>query len=187
MIISEIEQTLETIIGSTNPEIYHFQRGSHPGIKWYIKTIIPGYRLLTDDTYTLWAMWRHLTEHFPNLVKITNIAYYWDGKSIPGWWTIWLDQKIDIRVSWSREAGFDWKMVDYDIGLKMSAVEIEALLETNYLNDRLSNLDVIHYKQILYILEFLKTYTPDKRSKANRKKIRVIEDAEIFDETIDNE
>lgn len=185
MIVNELEETLDTILGSKNPEIHHHQNGSHPGIKWYIKTIIPSYELLNNDTYQLWILWKYLSEHFPNLIKITNIAYNWNGDLIPRWWTIWLDQKIDIRVNWSNENGFTWKMVDFDIGLKISAYEIEQLFENNF-NDRLSNIDKAHYKQLHYILEFLRTYTNDKRSKDNRKHLRVIE-YEIYDETVDDE
>lgn len=118
-------------------------------------------------------------------VKLTNTSYDWDGNSIPRWWTIWLDQRIDICVIWSREDGFNWKMVDYDEGLKLIAIEIEKMISAQS-DDRQTNDDSLQYKQINYIIEFLKTFTTDKRSKTNRKKLRVIENAEVFDETIDN-
>lgn len=184
MVINDIEQTLQAITGSKNPEIYHYQHGSHPGIKWYIKTIIPGTGILNDDTYTLWTMWRHLSEHFSHLVKIVDIAYDWDGSLINQWWTIWLDQRIDVRVSWTRELGFNWKLVDYEDGLKLSAIEISSIVN-NMCNNRLTEQELLKYKQLSYILEFLKTYTTDKRSKENRKTLKVIENDQIFNETTD--
>lgn len=185
MLSGEFEQTLHTITVSKNPEIYHFLYGSHPGVKWYIKTILPGYNILTNDSYPLWAMWRHLAEHHSDFVKIVNTSYDWDGKLIPNWWTIWLDQRIDIVISWSREHGFNWKIVDYDIGLKLSADDIYKILsETS--DNRQPNYDSLHYKQLCYIIEYLKTYTTEKRSKSNRKKLKVIENAKISDETTDN-
>lgn len=185
MIINEFEKILTTITECKNPEIHHHQNGSHPGVRWYIKTIIPNIELITDDTYELWSMWKYLSEHFPNLIKITKVSYNWDGKNMPGWQTIWLDQRIDIRTTWTKNDGFNWKMVDFDIGLQLSGIEIEQLFENN-INNRLSNTNTAQYKKIYRILEFLKTYTIDKR-KDNRKKIKVIENAEIPNEAIDIE
>ncbi len=184
MLSNEIEQTLHTITGSKNPEIYHYQRGSHPGVKWYIKTIIPGYGMLTDDSYPLWAMWRFLTEHYPHLIKIINSAYDWQGNLLTGWWTIWLDQRIDIRVKWSKEDGFDWKLVDYEDGLKLSAEDISSMISTLF-DDRHTEQETLQFKQLNYILDFLRTYTTDKRSKENRKKLKVIENDQISDEAAD--
>lgn len=184
MIINEFEKILTTITECKNPEIHHHQHGSHPGIKWYIKTVIPGFNMLTDETYQLWSMWNYLSDHFPNLIKITKVSYNWDGKIIPGWWTIWLDQKIDIRVIWDKKDGFNWKMVDFDAGLNLSAIDIEQLFVNN-IDNRLSKENTAQYKEIHSILEFLKTYTIKRKD--NKKRIRVIENAKILNETIDDE
>lgn len=178
----ELDETLGLIRDSKNPEIHHYHRGSHPGIGWYIKTILPGPNILTDDVYPLFAMWQAIQKRMPSKVNLANRAYGWHGEPIDNWWTIWLNNRIDIEVTWSRTDGFDWSMVDYDVGLRNSATRIIEWANAN-IDDRHRDGIPVSYGHICEIASFLETYTPEHRSRQNRSKLRVLTDGEILPKT----
>jgi hypothetical protein len=176
----EIESALSTIEDCYNPEIHHYQHGTHPGIKWYIKTVLPGPLILNSETIPLFDFWKSIERRHKGRVLLTDVAYNWSGIAVTNWWTIWLHEKIDISWSWSADSGFGYQVIDHDIGLKNSGSLIEALLSTT--DDRLPIRSRISYAKLLNIASFLKTYTSDQRSKQNRSKMRVIHHDEIFPE-----
>ena len=174
MINQELETTLDTIKDTKNPEIYHYHRKSHPGANWYIKTILPGPEIINDDTYMVFVLWTRLQEKHPNLIRLVDKAYNWQGILLSGWWTIWLDEKIDIIWIWSREEGFDWKIVDFDIGLKSSAYKIGSWIRNH--SDNLHQDDkTLSYNRLCEISDFLSTFTTERRSKENRAKFKVLD------------
>jgi hypothetical protein len=179
------DDAINTVEVERNPEIHHYHRGSHPGSTWYIKTILPGPTILNDDTYVLFACWSRLQASHPNLVFLGKQAYDWQGKTIPGWWTIWLDEKVDVIWSWSREDGFIHEFVDFEIGLKASASLIQTMIIPD--DSRLSSSRSASYSRLHEIAGFLGTYTTERQSRKKRANLRVICDGEIFPETPDRE
>lgn len=185
MLDQGLENTLYTIKDLKNPEIHHYHRGKHPGIKWYIKTIMPGPKILNNDTYVLYNLWKYLESRFPKLVKLVDCAYDWQGELIPSWYTIWLNEKIDIRVSWNRANGFSWDIVEYDLGLNASAKDALELMDNSFTAARHSKQSTVCYNELCNILEYLKTWTSDKKAKANRQNLRIIDYDEIPSKTSD--
>lgn len=181
MLRRDLKGVLDTVQLGTNPEIYHFRRGSHPGLKYYIKTIIPGPRIINDDTYVFWQFWETLATKYPRIVKLVDQAYDWHGDIILGWQTIWLEERIDISWSWSRTEGIDFHLIDYDIGIKNSGKKIIDSLDSDL--DRLSPEDQLCFDQIKEITDFLQSYTTDRLAELNRKNFKVIEDEQIYDKT----
>lgn len=165
---------LNTISYNKNPEIYHYNATTHPGIQWYIKTICPSANLLTEQTRPIHKFWYNLQNIHPNLVKITDIAFLWDGSVFPNWNTIWLHEKIDIEWSITSNKEIDYKLIEFDIGLKLSAEKIEKLINEIITSDRLSNDSMLEYNSLLNITNFLKTHTSERRSKEKRNHIRVL-------------
>ena len=182
MIDREIKATLDTIKGSKNPEIHHFNYGSHPGIKFYIKTILPGPIILNDNTHKIWKFWKDLSIQHSKLIILVERAYDWQGNRLRGWWTIWLNQKIDIIWSYSEENGFDYNIVDYEIGLKHSADKSLSWFDT--LTDRHHPDDILCYEQLEEVASFLKSYTSEKSANLHRTNLKVLENDKISDETI---
>jgi len=183
VIKQELKVALNTIEGSTNPEIYHFHRGSHPGIKYYIKTIMPGPYILNDNTAPIWRFWTELSNVHPRLIKLVDIAYDWEGNVIAGWWTIWIENRIDIRWVYEENTVVDYHLVEYDVGLKLSA---EDAIETlDYISNRHTADDHACYEKLKEISVFLRTYTSDNIADRNRKKFTVVTDDNIHDEAID--
>lgn len=178
----QLNAALNTILDSKNPEIHHYHRGSHPGARWYIKTILPGPLLLTDATRFLFSTWKCIGEKHRNLVRITETAYDWQGDVLHGWWTIWLDNGIDI--TWDISAGMDMNhvIIDIDMGLKISATEARNWMDSNLIN-RQSGDHCISYDRLCEITDFLSTYTSEKRSQENRRNLRILDTDEICSET----
>jgi hypothetical protein len=175
----ELDNTLDTISGFKNPEIYHYQRGIHPGLHWYIKTIIPSTSLIEPNVKNICKMWEEVQIRLPILMTVTDTAIDWNDNVISGWKTIWLNNSIDIEIT----SNFDWKIVDYDIGLKHSMVWISSLLDDMIASRQTNNISV-SYEKLQEIVNFLKTYTTDYRSKENRSKLRVISDDQIYIEDV---
>ena len=183
MLGTNLQAVLDTIQQATNPEIYHFRKGSHPGAKFYIKTIIPGPKIINDDTYVFWQFWETLANRYPRIVKLVDRAYDWHGDIIPDWWTIWLEERIDILWTWSRTEGIDFHLIDYDIGIKYSGKRALTLIKEDI--DRLSPEDQLCFDQIEEIANFLETYTSERQAEQNRKNLKVIENEQIHDQTCD--
>jgi len=179
----EIQATLDTIQGSNNPEIHHYHYGTHPGVRFYIKTILPGPIILNNDTYKIWKFWKDLEKKHSELIKLVKRAYDWQGNKLLGWWTIWLDQRIDIVWNYSADTGFDYNMVDYEIGLKLSADK--SLSWFDALTNRLHPDDKVCYRQLEEVADFLKSYTSDELAKKNRKILKVLDNDQISDEAAD--
>ena len=163
-------ETVRTIDHLKNPEIHHYNNGSHPGVSWYIKTIIPN---ATPDSavYAISRFWEKLQELHPRLVKIGNSAYDWDGSKIDGWCTVWVNVRIDLSVSWSDNKGFEYKIVDFDEGLKISAGKLLKWLENSSFPDGCS----AEYSRLLEISSFLQTHTVEEKSRKKRSQLRVLE------------
>jgi hypothetical protein len=178
---STLHSVLQTIQDSINPEIYHFRYGTHPGQKYYIKTIVPGPRIINDDTYVFWQFWETLANRYPRLVKLIDYAFDWHGNHIPHWWTIWLEERIDITWTWSRRDGIDFHLIDYDLGLKYSGKKAVSLFEDNI--DRLSPEDQVCLDQLKEIADFLYNYTSERQAESNRKKFTVIDNDNIHNKT----
>lgn len=183
MLEREIQATLDTIQGSNNPEVHHYHYGSHPGINFYIKTILPGPIILNNNTYKIWKFWKDLEKKYPQLIKLVERAYDWQGSKLIGWWTIWLNQKIDIIWTYTDKDGFDYEIVDYEIGLKLSAEK--SLSWFDALTDRLHPDDKVCYSQLEEVADFLKSHTSDDLAKKNRTNLKVIDNDQISDETSD--
>ena len=180
----ELEVTLDTIEGSQNPEIYHAQRGVHPGQRWWIKTIIPGSKILNDDTHPLFLFWHALQGRNPRLIRITNKAFDWNGNLIENWCTVWCDIKIDVDWTYSRLNGFEYEIVDYDIGIKKSAEKLKEWINAD-LDIRQIDQRPVSYDRLQEIAEFLRTFTAESRSQKNRSMLRVLENEQIQSQAVD--
>lgn len=174
----DLDLTLDTIESSDNPEIYHARNLVHPGRRWRIKTILPGPKILNDDTHPLFFFWQAIQGRHTHLVRLTSKAYDWKGNLLLDWWTVWCDERIDISWSYSREDGFSFEILDYDNALKQSADKLHDWI-TEDLDTRHINHLPVSYKKLRIIADFLKTYTSEKQSIKNRLKLRVIENEKM--------
>jgi hypothetical protein len=177
----ELNVALDTVEGSSNPEVFHAQNGFHPGRRWSIKTIIPGPKILNDDTHPLFLFFQAIQSRHPKIVKLTDKAFDWKGNLIPYWFTIWIEEKVDIHWTYSRADGFDYEIIDYDIGMKNSAARIQSWINED-LDTRHTGHLPISYERLHEIVEFLGTYTTEHRSQHNRSKLKVLHNEQIYNE-----
>jgi hypothetical protein len=173
---------LEKISGLINPEIHHFNGGTHPGdVRWSIKTIIPGELIINDQTKDILILWQTILYYHPTKVSIIERAYDWNGNIIDGWWTVFLDQTIDIIVT--DYGTYEWDVVDFNTGMKVFASKQIDKLKSLQHSGQIKSGEV-YSDQMLDILEFLKTYTSDENSKLKRNNLRILDcEQEVYTET----
>ncbi|MFA5489437.1 MAG: hypothetical protein WC284_09490 [Candidimonas sp.] len=128
MDMDEIVKFLET---ATHPEIYHYRRGLHPGVGWWLKTICPDPSCERMEGVELTHSWIALTK--TNAVILTEVAFDWQGNVIPHMWSVWLKESIDVK---------DWKIISYDLSMQ-SKIEI---LKTLNVDDKICYLLSNHGK-----------------------------------------
>jgi hypothetical protein len=143
-----------------NPEIWHYSASLHPGVNWYIKTILPNHPANNNATDIV-RFWHKLESLYPKQILITETAFDWNGNKIQFCNTIWLNKKIDIKIKIDDLGKFDYDILDYDEGLHDSAKEL-LLLEPLT-------------PELLDAVEFLIRFTPDKKSKLLRSKLKVLD------------
>ena len=137
--------------------------------------------MVNDDTYVFWQFWETLAKRYPRIIKLVDCAYDWAGNTIEDWWTIWLEERIDVVWSWSRTDGIDFHLIDYDIGLKYSGKKAMSVLSDSI--DRLSPEDSVCFNQLQEISDFLFAYTSERMAEVNRKKLHIIEDDHVLHKT----
>jgi hypothetical protein len=178
---NDFDSTIASILDSINPEIHHYRHDRHPGYKWYIKTIIPGQEVLTECTYQIYTSWQDFCNRHANIACLTNIAYDWQGQIIQGWWTLWLDTRIDVKWSWQPDQHLSCTVVDFAEGLQKSGIESRDWL-LSLAQSRQSFNGNLCFDSLLQIANFVKTWTNETQSRKNREKFKVIDLNEKRDE-----
>lgn len=182
MINSDIHLSIDNIFGNVNPEIFHYQNGTHPGINYYIKTIIPCLQSDYSDLNDFCCAWETLKDTYPKLIKFVDIAIDWYGNRINGWKTIWIHQKIDIIWEYNSYTGLEYQIIEYNDGLKSSAIKsLDWLAELT--NRQLQN-NKVCYEKLKEISEFLNKYTSDAEAIKLRSKLKVITNDKLLTQTV---
>lgn len=184
MLDRKLTDTVHTIEDGKNPEIHHYHHGSHPGISWYIKTVIPGPTVCNQNILVILDFWQKISSCNPSLIRLVDSAYDWDGVRLHGWWTVWLNVGIDVSWSWDESIGFSYEIIEYHEGLRSSASRIRNWLNQASTTRHLSD-DQIHYEKLNVIAGFLETYSSESESRAKRSRLQVISDEEICFEAVD--
>jgi hypothetical protein len=158
---TNVDKILKT---KPNPEICHYQNNSHPGVNWWLKTVIPNH---PSNCYALDIVkfWNRLAKLYPTQILISDIAFDWNNNRIDYCQSIWLNKKIDIKVKIDEDGDFDYDILDYDEGLYISAKELLLL----------NDLPI----ELLDAVEFLIRLTPENKSKILRSKIKVLDDIQL--------
>lgn len=172
MFEQEAKLLLESLKRLRNPEIYHYNAGTHPGISWYIKTVIPAYDV-DGEAKKVVDLWRDLSSLHENLVKINDVAFDWNGNRINGWQTVWIDHDIDVILGNPEGSGnFLYEIVDYDTGLNLAGKRAYKWIMDAWDGSNMLSRDLID--ELKTISSFLSTFTGKTKILQNRKKIRVL-------------
>jgi hypothetical protein len=83
----------ELLDSTVPPEVTHYREGSHPGMGWWLKTVIP-----SDQTCSVTKAWQTLAEKNQNMITLVEVAYNWHGQIINGATSIWLRNQQDVDL-----------------------------------------------------------------------------------------
>lgn len=94
------------------------------------------------------------------------MAFHWNGERIPGWNTVWLDERYDIECETIN--GYPrFKLIDHDIGMRQSADRLVGLFDrVSEEPETLSRLDDIS--------SALRTYASKQGMISKRSRIRMV-------------
>ena len=166
---------IETLTNTQNPEIWHAENMSHPGIAWVLKTVVPKVEFINDDNFEIINLWTVICAAHPNIVTTTPEAYDWDGHLLEEWSTIWIINSWDIEVSSDLDRTLSYKICKFEKGV---AKQAESLIDSiGHQLAQLTNID--EQEELLELLEAceaLSSYTTDQDSDTIRKKFKVIDD-----------
>ncbi len=166
---------IETLVATDNPEIWHADNLTHPGLSWSIKTIIPKPEFADNDTVNIVQFWHKLASTKFNLVKITHDTFNWTGNLLPQWDTIWIKRGWDIEISSSTDGTLYHKVCSSS---KTSAQIAETLIDN--IGKQLAKLENIEEREELLDLieacEVMLSMTTDYESARMRSNFRVIDD-----------
>ena len=120
----DLSGTIETLHAHVNPEVWHYQRGTHPGLGWHIKSVLPNgtYHPAAENLYDQWHRMAHRN---PAAVRITPTALDWNGSVIQGFSTIWLADANDV-------AHTNWQgllLINHSNGLVQARARLLGLID----------------------------------------------------------
>lgn len=166
---------IETLTATDNPEIWHADNLTHPGLSWSIRTVIPKIEFVDNDTVNIVQFWHKLAETAFNFVKITPEAFNWSGNLLPQWDTIWLKRGWDIEISELADGTLYYTVCNANT---TSAKIAETLIDS--IGKQLAKLENIEDREELLDLieacEAMASLTTDYESDKLRSNFRVIDD-----------
>ena len=146
-----------------SPEITHFQKHTHPGNSWWIKTVVPLDPKLVD-------LWDRIQNQMPTLVKIEPTAWDWYQNAIPSCQTVWLDQSIDIRIKQIRKK-LDFVVLPFEEGFNLLGKELcEQLNKQNSLTEPADP----DWQNLLDVAQLMSNWTTDTQARARRQIFKVV-------------
>ena len=165
---------IETLISGDNPEIWHADNLTHPGLAWSIKTVIPKPEHADNDTVDIIQLYHKIAETKYNFVRILPEAFDWNGNRLNEWDTVWVKRGWDI--DFVEENG----VMTYNIvsSTKTATDIAKSLIDS--ISTQLAKLETIEAREELLDLieacEILSSMTSDYESKKLRSNFRVIDD-----------
>ena len=165
---------IETLIGTENPEIWHADNLTHPGLAWSIKTVIPKIECADNDTVDIIQLYHKIAETKYNFVKITPEAFNWNGDLLSNWNTVWIKRGWDIEFI-DKNGVLDYTISSF---AKTSVKIAETLIDS--ISKQLAKLDNIEDREELLDLieacEAVSSMTTEYESKKLRANFRVVDD-----------
>ncbi len=166
---------IDTLVNGENPEIWHADNLTHPGLVWSIKTVIPKIELVDNDTVDIVQLYHNLAEKKFNFVKITPEAFNWNGEILSNWDTVWVKRGWDIEITSGKNNSLKGTVCNVS---KTSAEISKSLIDS--IAKQLAKLDNIEEREELLDLieacEIVSSTTTDYESKRLRSKFRVVDD-----------
>lgn len=153
----------EILSKGISPEITHFQKNSHPGQNWWLKTVVP-------PEHKLIELWNRIHAQHPHQVKIEPGAWDWYQNPIPNCLTIWLDHSIDIRIKKIRSR-LDFVILPFEEGFNLLGKELfDSLNKTKTLDQTIDP----SWQSLLDVTQLMSSWTTDQQARARRQIFKVV-------------
>jgi hypothetical protein len=156
---------------SQPPEITHFQKGSHPGRGWWLKTAVP-----LVGVPDLYQIWRSLSKQHSNLICLTQDTYNWNQQIVNNVISIWLRESIDVELTVG-DGTYNYSMVPFENSFNLAGKNLEKqLLNFQKQNPAAVGKDELHY--LLAVVQLMSTWHTDTQANCRRAKIQVVNNEE---------
>ena len=172
----DFSDVYDVLKDKVNPEITHYQNGQHPGLGWYLKTIIPCNN--NGDCEINLAVNRLKMFH-SHVVCTTPVAYNWEQAAIVGWHSLWIRDGRDIRFTHTGEGKINFEIWDQRELLMHEAEFYNIMIKDQMVKNKHNKNLVQDLKQLDQIASFLQNYSSDKTAKEQRSKFKVISGGKI--------
>lgn len=153
------------------PEITHFQKGSHPGRGWYLKTAVPvvGY----PDLYRIW---RDLSKQHNNLITMTLETYNWNQQLMPNVVSIWIRETIDVRLN-IRDGVYDYSIVPFENSFNTHGKALKKQL-LKFKKQTPKSHDIEDLQYLNSVIQFMCSWHTEAQARARRSTMRVVTNEE---------
>jgi hypothetical protein len=150
------------------PEVSHFRNNSHPGIKWWLKTVVPNRNI--DEL--LYEVWQQISTRIPSTVRLVNMAFDWHGNIIQDGVSIWICANKDVVLEYREDGLFDYSIEDSGDTFNAWGIVLNRFLEENHnMSEEPENSPL---REIQEILEFMAGATTETQAKERRTGFKVI-------------
>lgn len=149
---------------SVPPEITHYQRGEHPGVGWWLKTVVP-----TNSQSPIYLAWDAIQQKHPRLVRMEPTAYDWFQTPIVNTSSVWINQKVDVTLS-ETDNQFSYVLGDYDTSFNIWGVKLIQELE----QQKSPELDPHDWHKLCDVAYLMKSWTTDRQANNNRKGLKIV-------------
>lgn len=166
---------MDVISNGTNPEFLHARNGSHPGIGWSIKTVIPKPRYAGIDSRGIIEGWSMMCALHPMLVTWSDDAYDWAGNHLEEWQTMWVRDGWDVLRDDASEDVPVFKLVTAAKNREPAIESIVDDLRAQLVQSTDASV-ISELTDLLEVAEAMLSQASEQDSKAMRNNLRFVDD-----------
>jgi hypothetical protein len=161
----------EILDNSIPPEICHYRQGHHPGVGWWLKTVVPN-----SDPIELLKVWQALAAKHHGLISISAWAYDWQEALIPNCSTIWIRDGADIELR-CQDLDITYVIYPFDDATNSWGNRLRRQLNAYRLRSP-KNFDKHSWHNLAAVAHLLKHWTTERQAHVNRKGWKVVTNSE---------
>ena len=165
----DFENVWQVISNCVPPEITHFQKQSHPGIGWRLKTVIPS---STDQD--LFKSWLLITQKHPYAACLHETAYDWNQNLIPNALSVWTQDGIDIVID-NQSTPVNYHIIPSETSFKSSGKKLIKQINKDQKTSPEKNSQQ-DWHNLLCVAQLISSWTTDQQARVNRTTIKVVSD-----------
>lgn len=154
-------QLCEHLPGLIPPEVTHYQNNTHPGMGWYLHTVIPH-----SVDHVINQTWQHVIRSHPAWVCTMPTAYDWLADVIPHSCSVWFRSPHYVHVLKV------WPDCAYEIWSQDQAFNYWGTQIAGWAQSENSHAPDIH--KLMHVTQFMQTHVSAHQAAHKRSQFRVI-------------